>query len=157
MLWKFDYPNWYANDLLSILMTVFEFSSAILNSVRCVQALKACKQSCEEQKEGLQFLLFEQGIFYFGIISLLTAAAVILNFLAPSGFFQRLLNALTLPLSGFLTARFLLHLREWEYRQTHQDSELAEAATHLSFRVPTMLSSEFGSDLVAREAIPISR
>lgn len=62
-----------ANDLLSILMVVFEFSSAILNTIRCVQAFKAHKQSFKEQKDGFQYLLFEQGS------SLVNAAQILLN------------------------------------------------------------------------------
>ncbi|KIK50770.1 hypothetical protein GYMLUDRAFT_252670 [Collybiopsis luxurians FD-317 M1] len=155
------------NDLLSILMVVFEFSSAILNSIRCVLAFRAQGRSWKEQREGFQFLLFEQGIFYFSIISLFTTAAVILNFQAPSGFFQRLLNALTLPLSGLLTARLLLHIREWEYKHSpaginDQGDQPEHATLSLSFRgaaatVSTMLYSDFGSDPVARGTLPDSR
>ncbi|KAJ3929387.1 MAG: hypothetical protein NXY57DRAFT_1016850 [Lentinula lateritia] len=101
------------SDLLSILMVVFEYSSAILNSIRCIQAFRAHGKSFEEQKAGFQFLLFEQGND--SIVSLFTTAAVILNF---SGFFQRLLNALTLPLSGLLTARFLLHMLDLRVNST---------------------------------------
>ncbi|KAJ7697146.1 hypothetical protein B0H17DRAFT_1130462 [Mycena rosella] len=36
---------------------------------------------------------------------------------APAGFLQRLLNAFILPLSGLLTARFILYLCEWETTQ----------------------------------------
>ncbi|KAK7685441.1 hypothetical protein QCA50_011304 [Cerrena zonata] len=112
-------------------MVVFEYSAAILTTVRCIQELRLLGMPWREHKTGLYYLIFEQGILYFSFISLLTTAAVILNFRAPvrkrtryrfnkslshiifltqSGFFQRLLNAMTLPLSGLLTARFLLHL-----------------------------------------------
>ncbi|KAE9406314.1 hypothetical protein BT96DRAFT_811154, partial [Gymnopus androsaceus JB14] len=140
-----------ANDLLSILMVVFEFSSAILNTIRCVQAFKAHKQSFKEQKDGFQYLLFEQGS---SIVSLFTTAAVILNF---SGFFQRLLNALTLPLSGLLTARLLLHIREWEHSHSPAANSNHEAeGTNFSFRaatnfISTTMGSDFGSDPVARQ------
>ncbi|KAJ4470100.1 hypothetical protein J3R30DRAFT_1225101 [Lentinula aciculospora] len=157
------YPH-VTNDLLSILMVIFEYSSAILNSIRCIQAFKAHGKSLKEQKEGFQFLLFEQGIFYFGIVSLFTTAAVILNFQAPSGFFQRLLNALTLPLSGLLTARLLLHMREWEFEHSTAAMESVHGAHHggqghsntnFSFRaasvaLSTVMTSDFGSDPVAR-------
>jgi hypothetical protein len=151
-----------ANDLLSILMVVFEYSSAILNSIRCIQAFKAQKQrqGWAEQKEGFQYLLFEQGIFYFGIISLFTTAAVILNFQAPDGFFQRLLNALTLPLSGLLTARLLLHMREWEQKHSPEpiNRDNGGESTNFSFRaagatISTMLEEDFGSDPVARDIL----
>ncbi|KAJ3866998.1 hypothetical protein EV359DRAFT_35452, partial [Lentinula novae-zelandiae] len=157
-----------ASDLLSILMVVFEYSSAILNSIRCIQAFRAHGKSFEEQKAGFQFLLFEQGIFYFSIVSLFTTAAVILNFQAPSGFFQRLLNALTLPLSGLLTARFLLHMREWEYKNSPGAMSIhgiqnggpeGQFNTTFSFRaasvaLSTIITSDFGSDPVARGPNP---
>ncbi|KAJ3745745.1 hypothetical protein DFH05DRAFT_1396095, partial [Lentinula detonsa] len=167
-----------ASDLLSILMVVFEYSSAILNSIRCVQAFKAHGKSMKEQKEGFQYLLFEQGsstgssLIDIGLInlnpfkesfisvSLFTTAAVILNFQAPSGFFQRLLNAFTLPLSGLLTARLLLHLRQWEYMHspaamTIHNGGQDQFGTEFSFRaasvaLSTMITSDFGSDPVAR-------
>ncbi|TFK21400.1 hypothetical protein FA15DRAFT_81095 [Coprinopsis marcescibilis] len=44
---------------------------------------------------------------------------MVLNFKTSYGlaaFFQRLLNGLKIPLSGFLTARFLLRLRIWKRR-----------------------------------------
>ncbi|KAJ3718935.1 hypothetical protein C8R42DRAFT_674922 [Lentinula raphanica] len=141
-------------------MVVFEYSSAILNSIRCVQAFRAHGKSMKEQKEGFQYLLFEQGIFYFSIVSLFTTAAVILNFQAPSGFFQRLLNALTLPLSGLLTARFLLHIRQWEYTHSpaaasvHDRNPDGQDQSHtMSFRaasavLSTFITSDFGSDPV---------
>ncbi|KAJ3789805.1 hypothetical protein GGU10DRAFT_26054 [Lentinula aff. detonsa] len=128
--------------------------------IRCVQAFKAHGKSMKEQKEGFQYLLFEQGIFYFSIVSLFTTAAVILNFQAPSGFFQRLLNAFTLPLSGLLTARLLLHLRQWEYMHspaamTIHNGGQDQFGTEFSFRaasvaLSTMITSDFGSDPVAR-------
>ncbi|THU80940.1 hypothetical protein K435DRAFT_694623, partial [Dendrothele bispora CBS 962.96] len=108
-----------ANELLSILMVVFEYSSAILTTVRSIQAFRADKSPWKDRKNGLAYLIFEQGILYFSVVSLFTTAAVILNFRAPSGFFQRLLNALTLPLSGILSARFLLHLRKWKAKNSH--------------------------------------
>uniref|UniRef100_A0A0W0ETV2 DUF6533 domain-containing protein n=1 Tax=Moniliophthora roreri TaxID=221103 RepID=A0A0W0ETV2_MONRR len=115
------------------------------------------------QKGGFLYMIFEQGILYFSVISLFTTAAVVLNYRAPAGFFQRLLNALTLPLSGLLTARFLLHLRKWEYKQKNlgissQGSPNSGTATMGSFRAApgrgqsTVLSTiieDFGEDPVA--------
>ncbi|KAL0570699.1 hypothetical protein V5O48_011262 [Marasmius crinis-equi] len=106
-----------ANTLLSILMVVFEFSSAILTFIRSVQTFRS-GGGWKNQRSGLVFLIFRQGVFYFSVISLFTTAAVILNFRAPAGFFQRVLNAFTLPLSGILTARFLLHIRKWESKHS---------------------------------------
>ncbi|KAK7685434.1 hypothetical protein QCA50_011297 [Cerrena zonata] len=45
------------------------------------------------------------------VVSVFTTTGAVLAFCAPPGFLRRLLDAFTLPLSGLLTARFLLHLR----------------------------------------------
>ncbi|KAJ7438772.1 hypothetical protein B0H11DRAFT_2356679 [Mycena galericulata] len=62
------------------------------------------------------------------MISIFTTAAVILNYRAPPGFFQRLPNAYTLPLSCILTARFILFLREWDAKQVAGKSDATEAS-----------------------------
>ncbi|ESK82544.1 hypothetical protein Moror_3706 [Moniliophthora roreri MCA 2997] len=151
-----------ANELLAIFMVIFEYSSAILTTIRSVQAFRV-NGAWRTQKGGFLYMIFEQGILYFSVISLFTTAAVVLNYRAPAGFFQRLLNALTLPLSGLLTARFLLHLRKWEYKQKNlgissQGSPNSGTATMGSFRAApgrgqsTVLSTiieDFGEDPVA--------
>ncbi|EPQ56045.1 hypothetical protein GLOTRDRAFT_129250 [Gloeophyllum trabeum ATCC 11539] len=149
-----------ANDLLSILMVVFESSSAILTTVRSAQAIRGNGAPWYEQKKSFFYLVLEQGVLYFCIVSLITLAAVILNFRA-TGFFQRLLNALLLPLSGLLTARFLLHLREWERRSEfvadgtksnageERNQELSEF--EVARRTVNSLVDDFGADPVIRE------
>ncbi|KAK0465996.1 uncharacterized protein EV420DRAFT_1261549, partial [Desarmillaria tabescens] len=143
-----------SNLLLSILMVVFEYSSAILITIRSIQAFKF-GGSWKTQRRGFIYLIFEQGrIFYFSVVSLITTAAVILN---SAGFFQRLLNALLLPLSGLLTARFLLRLRVWEHQ--HSAAVVSDgrgiASQHtrtrtMEFRVLSVVD-EFGEDPVGRQ------
>ncbi|KAF9490047.1 hypothetical protein BDN71DRAFT_1498758 [Pleurotus eryngii] len=65
------------NLLLSILMVVFEHSSAILTITRSLMAFKVGRR--EGHSKGLINLIFEEGVFYFSIISLFTTTAVILN------------------------------------------------------------------------------
>ncbi|KAK0189108.1 hypothetical protein F5146DRAFT_1205269 [Armillaria mellea] len=71
-----------------------------------------------------------------------------------AGFSQRLLNALTLPLSGLLTARFLLQLRAWEHKQsalmTGSDSRrtVSNVLPPIEFRVLSVID-EFGEDPVS--------
>lgn len=113
-------------------------------------------------------MIFEQGMFYFCVVTLFTKAAVVLNFVssrstvlyvyqdlqvAPAGFFQRPLNALTLPLSGLLTARFLLRLRAWEHKQsTLMTSSNQRTSSNqipsIEFRVLSVID-EFGEDPVS--------
>ncbi|KAJ7186139.1 hypothetical protein C8R46DRAFT_1062577 [Mycena filopes] len=102
-------------QLLSVLMVVFEASSAFLTTGRCIAAFRA--GGLKNQRHGILFLLFEKGILYFCVIAIFTTTAVILNYRAPPGFLQRLPNAFTLPLSCLLTARFILYLREWDAEQ----------------------------------------
>ncbi|TFY65708.1 hypothetical protein EVG20_g5380 [Dentipellis fragilis] len=101
-----------ANTLLSILVCTFESTATALTIFRSVQALRV-RAPGKARKSSFSYLVLEQGVLYFCIVSVFTVAAVILNFHAPGGFFQRLLNAFTLPVSGLLTARFLIHLRAW--------------------------------------------
>ncbi|KAK0488669.1 hypothetical protein IW261DRAFT_1557108 [Armillaria novae-zelandiae] len=83
-------------------------------------------------------------------------ACVILDIVAPAGFFQRLLNALTLPLSGILTARFLLHLRVW--KDQHSTAVVSGNRGIVSQQTQTMefralsVIDEFGEDPVSVSA-----
>ncbi|KAF5384459.1 hypothetical protein D9757_014001 [Collybiopsis confluens] len=129
------------NGVLAILMLFLEFSSAVLNCIKYVQACRTHGQSWNKQKDGLQHLLFTQELFYFSVVPLLSLASVIVGFIArvrgdkssfseaellvidaffffQSGFLQHLFTALTLPLSGLFAARLLLHIREWEYKHS---------------------------------------
>ncbi|KAJ6479507.1 hypothetical protein C8R47DRAFT_1137090 [Mycena vitilis] len=141
-------------EMLSILMVIFESSSAFLTTVRCVMAIRA-GGGMKSQREGIMFMLFEQGILYFLTISIFTTAAVVLNY---PGFFQRLPNAFTLPLSCILTARFILYLREWEAAQVNGSSghrtEVSAVEFHDASRSGALSSivgiDDFGGDPVAQ-------
>ena len=89
------------------------------------------------------------GILYFGIVTLVTTASVVLDFAAPDWFLQRLLNALTLPLSCLFTARFLLHLRAWEHKRTVIATEYQGSDVEFeSFQASTTAFGDFGEDPV---------
>ncbi|KAK0488670.1 hypothetical protein IW261DRAFT_1639051 [Armillaria novae-zelandiae] len=175
--------------LLSILLVVFEYSSAILMTIRSIQAFRI-SGSWNMQRQRLLYVIFEQGRsqhsgwywdpsyahFFFrylllqvsfdrlyytfetqaegdSVVTLFTTAAVVLNSVASAGFPRRLLNALTLPLSGLLTARFLLQLRAWEHKQsalvTGSDRQtVSNAIPPIEFRVLSVID-EFGEDLVS--------
>ncbi|CAA7268551.1 unnamed protein product [Cyclocybe aegerita] len=124
------------------------------------------------------------GLLYFASVTVLTICTVVLQHAAPvachgrttpfsvaliqslqEGFFiQRLLNAHTLPLSGLMTARFLLHLRVWSHRRcTNSFVETpslglfknieADAQPGYSARASFIMHSivdEFGEDPVAQ-------
>ncbi|KAJ7257218.1 hypothetical protein B0H12DRAFT_1182973 [Mycena haematopus] len=143
--------------MLSILMVIFEWSSAFLTTMRCVSAFRTTG-GVESRRHGLMFILFEQGeCFHWVIISIFTMAAVILNYKAPPGFFQRLPNAFTLPLSCILTARFILHLREYNAKLVGEKSTAhgtGPIVNGVVFRAPSLsaalssLIDDFGVDPV---------
>ncbi|TCD61729.1 hypothetical protein EIP91_007996, partial [Steccherinum ochraceum] len=147
----------YANHLLSILMATFEFSAVVLTAVRCVQSFRAGSATWGSERGGLLYVIFEQGVL---IMSAFTIATVVLIYRGSSGFWQRLLNALTLPLSGLLTARFLLHVRRWDFERTGgiratAGSNFDSQDNSVVFRVAGLISTivdEFVSDPVARAA-----
>ncbi|KAI5888200.1 uncharacterized protein SCHCODRAFT_02550664 [Schizophyllum commune H4-8] len=118
-----------SDKALSIMVVVFEFISTALMAYRCFPAVREQRRmrAAGAFQRPLLVAVFQQGkwilavallfadgqagLFYYCAVSLFTVTALILNYAAPKGFFQRLLNAFTLPISGLLTARFILHLR----------------------------------------------
>ncbi|KAJ3777692.1 hypothetical protein FB446DRAFT_108601 [Lentinula raphanica] len=62
---------------------------------------------------------------YFCVVSLFTVATFVLKVSTQSTYLHDLLNAFTLPLSGLLTARFLLHLRAWNKMRSASESQTA--------------------------------
>ncbi|GLB45003.1 hypothetical protein LshimejAT787_1900810 [Lyophyllum shimeji] len=109
-------PLYSVGGLLAIMMCVFEILSAALCTFRSVQALNV-NGPWWKQKKGFNYLVLEQGVLYFCVVTGLTISSLALNVAIPGGFLQRLLNAYTVPLSGLMTARFLLHLRKWEAKR----------------------------------------
>ncbi|KAF8056523.1 hypothetical protein FPV67DRAFT_1431157, partial [Lyophyllum atratum] len=105
-------PTTIFGGLLAIMMCIFEICSAGLTTLRSIQALNV-GGPWRSQKKGFMYLLFEQGTLYFCVVTVFTITSLALN-VVSGGFLQRLLNAYTVPLSGLMTARFLLHLRKWE-------------------------------------------
>ncbi|PBK65851.1 hypothetical protein ARMSODRAFT_1048974 [Armillaria solidipes] len=142
-----------ANLLLSILMVVFEYSSAILMTIRSIQAFRV-GGPWNAQRRGFIYLIFEQGHLYTYLLAVRFLHVVYCrNLLFQAGFFQRLLNALTLPLSGLLTARFLLRLRAWEDQHSTAvvsgNRGIASQQTHtMEFRALSVID-EFGEDPVS--------
>ncbi|KAJ6505058.1 hypothetical protein C8R45DRAFT_1208984 [Mycena sanguinolenta] len=149
--------------MLSILTIIFDTSSAFFIAVRCGQSLRAMKRiNCQVQPYSIMVILLEQGVLFFCSISILNIAGVILQYRAPPGFFQRLPDAFTLPLSCTLTARFILHLRKWYATQLNESQEHVKTGS-LVFKAQSTSRSEgpltnmvtvedFGPDPVALAA-----
>ncbi|VDB99866.1 unnamed protein product [Peniophora sp. CBMAI 1063] len=125
-------PMKIVTPLLSIMVCVFEF---LVTTITVFQSVLILRQfgsfPVSMNRETLSYLVAEQGILYFTLISIFTIGGTVLNFRAPAAFFQRLLNAITLPLSGMLTARFILRLRAYytmspEWARNHPISVCAK-------------------------------
>ncbi|TFK34967.1 hypothetical protein BDQ12DRAFT_688836 [Crucibulum laeve] len=142
-----------AGGLLAIMMCCFESSSTALTTVRCIQALRV-GGPMRTQRSGLAYLVLEQAgtLIYFenSVVSGFSIASMVLIF--PGEFLRRLLNGITLPLSGMLTARFLLHLRRWESRRLNAEVELSRISITPRSRISFHRShiEDFGEDPVAR-------
>ncbi|KZV74548.1 hypothetical protein PENSPDRAFT_540446, partial [Peniophora sp. CONT] len=86
------------STLLSILVCVFEFLVTVITLYQSIQSLRRFGGFSESMnRETFIYIVAEQGILYFALISTFTIGATILNFRAPAAFFQRLLNVFTLP------------------------------------------------------------
>ncbi|KAK0457820.1 uncharacterized protein EV420DRAFT_1480426 [Desarmillaria tabescens] len=137
--------QWYSFSLADAEDYTKRFTSeSLLLSILLVVSSDTPFRAFETQTEGDS------------VVTLFTTAALVLNSAAPvdhAGFFRRLLNALTLPLSGLLTARFLLRLRAWEHKQsalvTGTDRRTASnPIPPIEFRVLSVID-EFGEDPVS--------
>ncbi|KAF8879164.1 hypothetical protein BD779DRAFT_1676556 [Infundibulicybe gibba] len=144
--------------LLSILMCIFEFSSAGLTALRSVQAIQATGP-WHAQKSSFLYLILEQGVIYFSAVSVFTLASLILDVKIPvsphswrihSAPSQRAHPPPLRPPHG----RFLLHLRKWEAAQDPVASAHAPTETiGMQFRRTRTVGSvvaEFGEDPVRR-------
>ncbi|KAJ3986007.1 hypothetical protein F5890DRAFT_1552685 [Lentinula detonsa] len=121
----------------SLLTIVFETLSATLIFIRSLQAFRKYPN-----QHSFTYFLMQEGAVYFCVVSLFTVATFVLKVVkasldtayspvlisslffsvdqgnTQSSYLHDLLNAFTLPLSGLLTARFLLHLRAWNRART---------------------------------------
>ncbi|TRM56064.1 hypothetical protein BD626DRAFT_520968 [Schizophyllum amplum] len=122
------------SDVLSIMVVVFEFSSTALTMYRCIPAMREQRrmETPITSQQTLGVAIFQQGLMYYCAVSLFTVTALILNYVTAEGFFQRLLNAFTLPISGILTARFILHLRSIAGQDVVSSQRATGDATQLS-------------------------
>ncbi|KAI0034815.1 hypothetical protein K488DRAFT_83655 [Vararia minispora EC-137] len=77
-------PIGQSNTLLTVLACIFEASATLLSFVRSVQALRFVGGIPEITKHTLLYLMAEQGIIYFALVSLFTVSSTVLNFVSPS-------------------------------------------------------------------------
>lgn len=147
--------NALAGAALAVVMVAFEVMSAVLSTVRCVQALRETGGIRSERNvSSFMYIILEQGIMYFVIAAGFTITSVVLNFTADNGTFQqRMPNAFYLPMTCSLTARFLLYLRSWESKNARDGAgKTIERKSMSTFQVANQAASslisigDFGED-----------
>lgn len=108
-------PKPSPGDILSIMTVVYELLSFLFLAYGCIISSRKTTGSFGWNRKGLIYLIFREGLLYAGFVTLFTTTAMVLVYTTPPGSFaQRSLNALTLPISGMMSVRFLLHLRQWQ-------------------------------------------
>lgn len=141
---------------LASLVVFYELLAAILTTARTWKALRA--GGFWREKTSLMDLVIRDGLIYFISASFFTVGTLVLLHTAPDdSIFQRLLNPFTLPVSGLVTARFILHLREHEHLRTFGSIIDEEYCSAILFqenacRVSRLSSfmTQFGEDPVLR-------
>jgi len=136
-----------ASQILAIAVCCIEFSSTGMTLVRCHHVLKSGVMM--RRKKSYTSFVVEQGILYTAMVSGFTISATVLNFCFSGVFLQRLLNALTLPISGVMTARFLLQLRKMDNETAVNgkpgEQEVSILVFHHSDHSPSFMTG-FGDD-----------
>ncbi|KAH9487229.1 hypothetical protein JR316_0001298 [Psilocybe cubensis] len=128
--------NGSPEEFMAISVVVYEVLAAIFTVFRGWQALRI-RVDITSGKDRLEYLVVQQGKCTYCFVSLFTMSTLIMLHVAPSGsFLQRLFNALTLPVSGMMTARFILHLREWEHSRTM--ASMGTAIDSIEFQIPRL-------------------
>jgi len=93
----------------AILVCVYDTVSTVLTILASLRPLRAGSRPMKDLYSTFHYLVLEQGVLYFCAISSFTIPAAVFQF----GMLQKFLNMFTLPFSGILAARFLLHLRAY--------------------------------------------
>ncbi|KDR67417.1 hypothetical protein GALMADRAFT_216494 [Galerina marginata CBS 339.88] len=144
---------------LASLVVLYEFLAAILTAARSWKALRA-GGFWREKTNLLDLVIRDVSFFTVGTLILLHTApnqAYRFGIEQDKSISQRLLNPFTLPVSGLVTARFLLHLREYEDMRTcgmtigeeHYGSIRFQNGGYESSRISTIIA-QFGEDPVLR-------
>ncbi|KAF5317669.1 hypothetical protein D9619_012516 [Psilocybe cf. subviscida] len=157
------YAVWSQNKLVLVGLGLMALTCVILD---CVSVSTSISSHCSPEGLDVSYIfqvynapvlqalrsLIHLGVLYFSVISCFTVAAVVLNYRAPNNIFQRLLNALTLPLSGIFTARFLLHLRAADASRTGSSNVMENAriggAEDIVFRREVSTFETFSSAVI---------
>jgi len=123
--------------LLSIFVCVLELSATALLLVKVIRIYRGHENL---QSSSLTGFVLQQGILYFCGVFAVQFSAVMLNFLAKSNSFAKLLNAVLLPLFCILTSRFLLDLRSFRESQSGgRQASVAASSRSMAWEVASGL------------------
>lgn len=145
-----------ANGAIFLFIELFSF---LLATWKVWTLTREAKNKTDRPIIRLNKIIMSSGIYYIGGVSILSVAVLILNFKWKTGYLSRLLNGLKLPLSGFLTARFMLRLRAWDTSgvhvgpQTHPSTGMSSTVHTMQFHDRNSFFDEWKGDIgPARDA-----
>ncbi|KAF9522176.1 hypothetical protein CPB83DRAFT_840680 [Crepidotus variabilis] len=104
------------SELLAIMTMVDEMILAALSTYKIHQNMASTPKmdgTAQFTTKSIMRVIMEQGLLYLFFVTLL-ACGTITFYNLEGVMFEPLLNAFTVPVSGMMTCRFLIHLREWE-------------------------------------------
>ncbi|KAF6746643.1 hypothetical protein DFP72DRAFT_922451 [Ephemerocybe angulata] len=123
-------------------MLFYEVLAFLLAAFRAWRTVRDDMKLWNNKRLSLSYVIFSQGLIYISAVLALSVITLFLNFRVKF-FLSRMFSSLKLPLSGFLTARFLIQLRKWERRKTHVDSlntlptvDIVATSTRIDFNHP---------------------
>ncbi|TEB22173.1 hypothetical protein FA13DRAFT_1522574 [Coprinellus micaceus] len=114
--------NFNVRGALAATMLFYEVTAWLLAVRRAWRTVREDVKFWDNPKQSLNYIIFSQGLIYISAVFLLSVCSLALNF-EVNVIFSRLLNSVKVPLSGLLTARFLIELRKWERSRTRFDSK----------------------------------
>ncbi|KAH6891679.1 hypothetical protein BKA70DRAFT_1571856 [Coprinopsis sp. MPI-PUGE-AT-0042] len=104
------------NAAIVIFIELVSFSLATWHIRQVLRSQKKAQADNTSSLMRLHRLILAQGVYYIIAVFAFAIAQLVLNFQWKTGFLARLVNAIKLPLSGLLTARFMLHLRKDDHK-----------------------------------------
>ncbi|TFK23568.1 hypothetical protein FA15DRAFT_594006, partial [Coprinopsis marcescibilis] len=125
---------------VAVLMILFEALAFVLAAARAWKTVRQDVNFWKNPRASLNYVIFSQGLMYISAVFALSIMTAIAN-LGIWGETARPLNSFKLPLSGLLTARFLLELRTWN-RRTDDTSSSHHITSVSKFAVVTGSSQE---------------
>ncbi|KAH6913668.1 hypothetical protein BKA70DRAFT_1263691 [Coprinopsis sp. MPI-PUGE-AT-0042] len=109
---------------ISASMIFFDVTAFLLATHRAWVTMRENRKTQIKIKSSANDIILSQGLLYMAPVFVLSVSSLAMNFPVWLGF-TRLMNGFKLPLSGLLTARFLLRLRRWQEEEKHDEACLS--------------------------------